>query len=112
MGEFILWRNGIFEDLKVSLHHYLYGLGAAEKVARMDWFDQVTNEPVLVNLIDKYLELEFARFMKLYGAKQLHHDLLEPFLMLIRAIHNYRLKPLLAVLKEYDTVYLEEAKAK
>ena len=52
-------------------------------------------------LIEKYLELEFARFMKLYGAYRVHPDLLDRFLAIIRSIHNLRIKPVLSVLKEY-----------
>ena len=107
-------REGIFEDLKLSLDYYLYGQGAVEKAdlpgTPQHWIQQVLDEPVLTDLLDKYLELEFARFMKLYGATRVHQDLLEKFLSIIESVHNFRLPPLLAVLKEYQAVAKEEVK--
>ena len=48
--------------------------------------------------------------MKLYGKDKVHHTLLERFIQLISAIHNFRLRPLLAVLKDYGSVTKEETK--
>ena len=103
--DFTHLRKGIFGDLKLSLDYYLNGLGATEKkdlpISKEHWFTQIENEPVLSDLMDKYLELEFARFMKLYGASRVPPTLLDNFLSLIRSIHNFRIRPLLSVLKEY-----------
>ena len=44
------------------------------------------------------------RFMKQYGATKVHPDLLGEFITLIVDIHEFMLKPLLAVLREYGPV--------
>ena len=115
MEDFAGLRKTIFDDLKLSLDYFLNGLGAAQKVGlpsmKEHWMQQVRSEPILADLLDKYLELEIARFMKVYGATRVHPQLLEHFLSLIASIHNYRLPPLLSVLKEYEATSKDEVKA-
>ena len=66
-------REGIFEELKKSLDYYLKGLGYAAKadlpIIKEHWYVQVRVESVLSELSEKYVELEFARFMRLYGTR-------------------------------------------
>ena len=77
-------REGIFEDLKKSLDYYLKGPGftsmADLPIAKEHWLLQVRVESVLNELTDKYLELEYARFMRLYGGTRVPPELLNHFL--------------------------------
>ena len=56
------------------------------------------------DLIDQLLELEQLRFMKQYGATKVHPELLGEFITLMVDIHEFTLKPMLAILREYVPV--------
>ena len=42
--------------------------------------------------------------MKQYGATRVHPELLDIFITLIVDLHEFKLRPLLAILKEYGTI--------
>ena len=67
-------------------------------------------EPVLTELSDKYLELEFARFMRLYGTR-VPVGMIDLFMQLIRVLHEFKAPPLFAVLKEYEVIASKELQA-
>jgi len=49
--------------------------------------------------------------MKLYGATRVPPEMLEQFLKLIKSFHDFRIPPLLSILKEYEAVRKVEIKA-
>ena len=42
--------------------------------------------------------------MKQYGYERVHPQLLEKFITLIVNLHEYKLRPILAILKEYEAI--------
>ena len=50
--------------------------------------------------------------MKQYGATRVHPELLDLFITLVVDLHEFKLRPLLAILKEYATIEkLEQSKS-
>ena len=42
--------------------------------------------------------------MKQYGSERVHPQLLEKFITLTVNLHEYKLRPILAILKEYEAI--------
>ena len=42
--------------------------------------------------------------MKQFGAERVHHQLIDKFISLVVAIHDFRLRPLIAIFKEYKVI--------
>ena len=99
-------KQDIRESLKLKLHEYLKPLNS-KKSQLQDWFMTVTANKEIRDLIDQYLELDQIRFMKYYGSTKVHPELIGEFITLRVDIHEYMLRPMLSILREYGPIETE-----
>lgn len=99
-------REEIFNELAVKLDHHMKLLGKEDyRKSEPDfWLLAAYQEKELSVLLNRYDELEAARFMKLYGAERVPDQLFEPFIGLHRAIFRFSMPPIYSVLKEFGTL--------
>jgi hypothetical protein len=94
-------RKEIFSALKKKLPEHL---DYTSKDKNEHWFARASGAWQIKSLLDQYLELEQVRFMKQYGAGRVHPQLLDKFLTLTVNLHDFKIRPLVAILKEYSTI--------
>ena len=110
--DFLKERAAIFQKLIVALDHHLKALGKEniplDDVETKTWILAAYEEPEISALNERYNELEYARFMKLYGATRVPDHLFSSFIGLKEAIIRLSVPPILSVLKEYRTIGRQE----
>ena len=110
LEDFANERGTIFQEMIIALDAHLKLLGKETKTLgdEENWILAAYSEPEIAVLLERYNELESARFMKLYGATRVPEQLFTTFIGLQRAIISFSVPPILSVLKEYGTLSRKE----